>query len=67
MIVEIPFFIDGKHIELTLSIGVASAKEVDGDQTRLIALADKRLYLAKQQGRNQVCAPDNDVRYSNGL
>ncbi|MBP2231235.1 diguanylate cyclase (GGDEF)-like protein [Azospirillum agricola] len=42
-------------LPLTVSIGVASAYEVDRDKQQLIALADSRLYTAKKQGRNRVC------------
>ncbi len=50
-----PFFFHGQQIPVTVSIGVAAATELaqlsaDG----LIALADLRLYRAKQQGRNRV-------------
>lgn len=42
-------------IELTVSIGVASAGELQKlDRDALIQLADDRLYRAKEHGRNQV-------------
>lgn len=40
---------------MTISIGVATAREIAGlTIDRLIALADKRLYAAKMAGRNRV-------------
>ena len=55
--------INNLHIKLTISIGVASALEVDGSPDRLIALADERLYIAKRHGRNRVCfnSGENDL------
>lgn len=52
--------INNLHVKLTVSIGVASAAEVDGSPDRLIALADERLYIAKRQGRNRVCCVGSD-------
>ena len=45
-------------IRSTLSIGVASLPDVapDGGPNELIALADARLYRAKAEGKNRVCA-----------
>lgn len=50
-----PFVFAGEEIPLTFSIGVAAASEM-GDLTgdNLIGAADRRLYRAKQNGRNQV-------------
>ena len=49
------FTYNGQDISITISIGVAAADEVkDFDANKLIQLADKRLYAAKQQGRNRV-------------
>lgn len=49
---------DGR-IRFTVSIGVAEAG-IDACQTldAMLATADRRLYAAKQGGRNQVCAAD---------
>ena len=42
-------------IPITISVGVASSEEmVQVDTDELLALADKRLYQAKHQGRNRV-------------
>lgn len=50
--------IDGVDLHCTASIGIASWR--DGDDLRsLLARADRRLYLAKQAGRNRVVASDD--------
>jgi two-component system, cell cycle response regulator len=48
--------IDGDEVRITVSAGVASLRCVTGARTRdsLIALADQRLYRAKEAGRNRV-------------
>ena len=49
----------GTPVHVTVSIGVASLREVgtsDDDAAALIARADARLYVAKEAGRNRVCA-----------
>jgi diguanylate cyclase (GGDEF)-like protein len=52
---------DGR-IRFTVSIGVAEAG-TDGCQTldAMLAVADRRLYVAKEAGRNRVCATDAPV------
>jgi len=40
--------------QVTLSFGVASSKERTND-TELMGLADQRLYIAKESGKNRVC------------
>jgi diguanylate cyclase (GGDEF)-like protein len=40
----------------TLSVGMASARNVGFDATRLLKVADEALYEAKRKGRNQVRA-----------
>jgi len=46
---------DGKHLTLTLSIGVAQFKpHVDTTAKNLVDRADKALYNSKQTGRNKV-------------
>ncbi|WP_136066510.1 GGDEF domain-containing protein [Modicisalibacter radicis] len=54
---ETPYALDGGDLHMTVSIGVAAngeALDIDG----LIALADRRLYQAKRDGRDQVCGDD---------
>lgn len=41
---------------ITVSIGVATTRSGDESLDDLVARADRRLYEAKQSGRNQVCA-----------
>lgn len=54
--VEIHQFDEQKRFGVTISIGVAiAANESLMDSERLIDLADKELYKAKNNGRNKVC------------
>jgi len=48
--------IQGEDVFVTASFGVAEHHGQSGHIDDLIALADKRLYLAKKRGRDQVCA-----------
>ncbi len=49
--------LDGTPVQVTASLGVALLREQPlASTTELIELADSRLYLAKQNGRNQVCS-----------
>lgn len=52
---------DGKGLQVTVSIGVATLAEVSSEQgaTELLATADARLYRAKMSGRNRVYASDD--------
>lgn len=50
-----PFVFEGQLIPLTLSIGLVAASEItDLTEENLIDEADRRLYRAKEYGRNQV-------------
>ncbi len=42
------------HVDLTISIGVAQLGDAEGDIDVLMMKADKALYVAKDNGRNQV-------------
>ncbi|GMA56415.1 diguanylate cyclase [Alicyclobacillus sacchari] len=46
---------DGRVISITVSLGVACLPESSNDTDTFLQLADDALYLAKKQGRNQVC------------
>ncbi len=50
---NISFIKDHPSFEITLSVGVAFAEELDNLET-LIKKADGAMYIAKQSGRNQV-------------
>ena len=52
------FMHEGNRIPVTISLGVASKNSDDDDVDKLLAIADSRLYLAKQKGRNRICASD---------
>ncbi|EGY7233717.1 cellulose biosynthesis regulator YedQ [Salmonella enterica subsp. enterica serovar Typhi] len=46
-------------LRISASMGISSAEEYgDYDFEQLQSLADKRLYYAKQSGRNRICASD---------
>jgi two-component system cell cycle response regulator len=52
---EVP--VEGGLLHITASVGVASLHELgDGDSHALLRLADKRLFRAKEGGRNRVVA-----------
>lgn len=59
---EYPFHIEGKKINITLSIGVSSYQETTFDVAQIIDDADKALYTAKQTGRNKVCVANYSKR-----
>jgi len=49
------FSFNNTDISITISAGVASTEDIEnGSMDDLLALADKRLYMAKHQGRNRV-------------
>lgn len=49
-----PFEVDGQRFHVTLSIGIAEAR--DGDEARTLKLADDNRYYAKASGRDRVVA-----------
>lgn len=57
------FTYNGKEIPVTVSVGISTA---EGHQASnlddTITQADKRLYIAKNKGRNRVCASDTNER-----
>ncbi|MDO8520012.1 MAG: GGDEF domain-containing protein [Deltaproteobacteria bacterium] len=50
-------FYEGKSVSVTISCGVAVFEAGMKDYDALISLADKRLYVAKEAGRNRVKGP----------
>jgi len=57
--IESSEFMHGENrIPVTISLGIASMTKSDDDIDKLLAVADSRLYLAKQKGRNRICASD---------
>jgi len=56
-VAEAQFEHEGTKVSATISIGIATLEECDAHATGdlLVALADERLYRAKQTGRNRVC------------
>ena len=57
-IAGLDIMVSDKQVHVTLSIGVAALPDVapEGGPNELIALADARLYRAKADGKNRVCA-----------
>ncbi|MBI5612778.1 MAG: diguanylate cyclase [Gammaproteobacteria bacterium] len=63
---EAEFPVNGAGLAVTVSIGMASLGAEPLDSVAdLLAIADKRLYLAKNNGRNRICV--NDQGKSNFL
>jgi diguanylate cyclase (GGDEF)-like protein len=44
-----------REVNVTVSVGVATARKADWDVRRLVGMADKALYEAKHAGKNRVC------------
>lgn len=49
--------VQGKTINLTVSMGISSFPEHGTEQETLIKHANKAVYRAKEEGRNRVAAP----------
>ncbi len=50
-----PFHIEKHQIPVSISIGISEAQENDFDCYDALTRADKKLYEAKESGRNKVC------------
>jgi diguanylate cyclase (GGDEF)-like protein len=61
-VAEEPFEIGDTRLSVTISIGVADRQSDDADAAQLLRLADRALYTAKANGRNQVVADRRLVR-----
>ena len=54
-----PFTAQGGEVGVTASLGMACyGVEMTGSIESLLAIADRRLYLAKNNGRNRICVND---------
>mgnify|MGYP003526058921 CR=1 FL=1 len=52
--------VDGRRIAVTASIGIATlAAEMVESIDQMLTIADRRLYLAKNSGRNRICVSDD--------
>jgi diguanylate cyclase (GGDEF)-like protein len=52
--------VDGRDIPVTVSIGIATLAAEDVESIdQLLNIADRRLYLAKNSGRNRICVSDD--------
>lgn len=49
-----PFVFEGPVLQVTVSLGIATALEGEQDLSQVLQWADEGLYLAKDRGRNQV-------------
>jgi diguanylate cyclase (GGDEF)-like protein len=52
---DMPFHIDGHHIQCSVSIGIAMYPHNTNSAETLTKYADIAMYRAKKQGRNQLC------------
>lgn len=53
-----PFLFEGNILPVTTSIGAAAWSHAADTPEKLISLADKALYQAKEGGRNRTCLSD---------
>ncbi|GAC34769.1 GGDEF domain-containing protein [Paraglaciecola polaris] len=58
LLMKTPFTTQKCEIQITLSAGIASFGQDGHDLDNLLDKADKRLYFAKENGRNQVISQD---------
>jgi len=56
------FEFEGNNIPVTISLGIATMTKGGDDVDKLLAVADSRLYMAKQKGRNRICASDKSEK-----
>ncbi|MBB1593393.1 sensor domain-containing diguanylate cyclase [Achromobacter sp. UMC46] len=53
-IADTPYLSDGRHIPLTVSIGISALHTKDDDAELALSRSDRALYYAKQRGRNRI-------------
>jgi diguanylate cyclase (GGDEF)-like protein len=53
-----PMYFGNKSCTITISIGIASDNEQEGNLENLMIKADKALFESKKRGRNRVCTSD---------
>ena len=53
LLTEMPILVDEMEIHITVSLGVACSSETDSVE-RLVRIADERMYISKNAGRNRV-------------
>ncbi len=53
LIQEMPILLEANELHITASLGVATSDETDSVE-RMVRIADERMYLSKNNGRNQV-------------
>ena len=53
-VVDSPLILDGRQIDLSISIGVTEIRPGDKDPDEILERADQALYQAKDDGRNRV-------------
>ncbi|MEN4920355.1 diguanylate cyclase [Achromobacter spanius] len=53
-IADTPYSNDGRHIPLTVSIGISALHTMDDDAELALSRSDRALYYAKQRGRNRI-------------
>lgn len=58
--------VDGKDVHVTISAGVASypTEKIENFED-IMKIADRRLYIAKELGRNRICISEDDIEKSN--
>jgi diguanylate cyclase (GGDEF)-like protein/PAS domain S-box-containing protein len=60
-----PFTVAGGHLQVTVSVGLSMAEHSYHAEQAVIS-ADAAMYAAKQTGRDQLMAFDDDMRLANG-
>jgi len=53
-IADTPYLSEGRHIPLTVSIGISALHTKDDDAELALSRSDRALYYAKQRGRNRI-------------